>query len=179
MTELDWAFLVDQACLFRDTCLEQDSGTYFKIQVTKWNHASLQGKFLTMQVATLLLTKCAAAGLTLAEIGSIASRPLVGMEEEPSQLERICRLARSAVDAEMADADSSSGESEYGSMRGHFIGGGKEASFTHLLEQGEQNTGVVMGRRVLLSPLHDWPGQGICRSINCASDSNRMVVCRK
>ncbi len=36
---------------------------------------------------------------SLAEIGGVMSRPLVGMEEEPSPLERLCMEARAAVDA--------------------------------------------------------------------------------
>ena len=99
-------------------------------------------------MATLLLTKCAAAGLTLAEIGTVASRPLVGMEEEASQLEQICQLARSAVDFEMAGGDTSSVDSDYGSPDGLFCGGQREASLTHLLEKGDKKTSIVMGRRV-------------------------------
>ena len=101
-----------------------------------------------LQVATLLLTRCAAAGLTLAEIGTVASRPLVGMEEEASKLEKICQLARSAVDFEMADGDTSSVDSDYGSPKGLFCGGQREASLTHLLERGDKKTSLVMGRQV-------------------------------
>ena len=39
---------------------------------------------------------CAAAGLSLSEIGAVMSRPLVGIEEEPSELERICLRVREA-----------------------------------------------------------------------------------
>ena len=102
---------------------------------------------LAEQVATLLLTKCAAAGLTLAEIGSVVSRPLVGFEEELSQLEIACQAARSAVDLDMAQEDSGSDESEYGDVNGQF-GRHREASLLHLLGSGEEKTGVVMGRRV-------------------------------
>ena len=52
-----------------------------------------------LSVSTRLLQRCAAAGLTLADIGALASRPLVGMEEEPSQLERVCWGARAEVNA--------------------------------------------------------------------------------
>jgi predicted membrane chloride channel (bestrophin family) len=34
---------------------------------------------------------------SLAEIGEVMSRPLVGMEEEASQLERLCLACRAAV----------------------------------------------------------------------------------
>lgn len=96
----------------------------------------------------MLLIKCAAAGLTLAEIGGVASRPLVGMEEEASQLEKACRAARAAMDSEMADIDSDSNESDYGSPDARFCNGKREASLTHLLDKPEPRTGVVMGRRV-------------------------------
>lgn len=49
-----------------------------------------------MQVATRLLKACAAAGLCLAEIGAIVSCPLVGLDEGPSDLEKVpptCLLA--------------------------------------------------------------------------------------
>ncbi|KAK9844154.1 hypothetical protein WJX81_006193 [Elliptochloris bilobata] len=42
-----------------------------------------QGCLRVLEVSTSLLQRCAAAGLSLAEIGAVASRPLVGMEEEP------------------------------------------------------------------------------------------------
>lgn len=80
----------------------------------------------------------------------MASRPLVGMDEEASELEKICQLARSAVDFEMADEDTSSVDSDYGSADGLFCGGQREASLTHLLEKGDKRTSVVMGRRVCL-----------------------------
>ena len=37
---------------------------------------------------------CAAAGMSLSEIGAVMSRPLVGIEEEPSELERVCLRVR-------------------------------------------------------------------------------------
>ena len=39
----------------------------------------------------------AAAGLSLSEIGSVLSRPLVGMDEEPSELEKLCSAAHAQV----------------------------------------------------------------------------------
>ena len=52
-------------------------------------------------MATTLLKECAAAGLTLFEIASVASRPIVGLDEEPSQLEQVCVLAREQVDTSL------------------------------------------------------------------------------
>lgn len=62
-----------------------------------------------LQVCTTLLKACAAAGLTLSEIAGVVTRPLIGMEEEPSELERICFNARAEVeevsDSELEEAD--------------------------------------------------------------------------
>ncbi|KAI3426258.1 hypothetical protein D9Q98_008633 [Chlorella vulgaris] len=57
-----------------------------------------------LEVCTTLLQECAAAGLTLAEIAGVATRPLIGMEEEPSELERICFNARAEVE-DISDSD--------------------------------------------------------------------------
>ena len=52
----------------------------------------------TLQVATALLQRCAAGGLNLSEIGTIVSRPLVGLDEDPSDLEKLCTAVREEVD---------------------------------------------------------------------------------
>eukprot|EP00884_Botryococcus_braunii_P017565 jgi/Botrbrau1/4492/Bobra.0220s0026.1 len=57
-----------------------------------------------LEVATRLLKSCAAAGLCLAEIGAVVSRPLVGLDEGPSDLEQMCWAARAEVEA-MASVD--------------------------------------------------------------------------
>jgi hypothetical protein len=64
-----------------------------------------------LEVCTSLLQACAAAGLTLAEIAGVATRPLIGMEEEPSELERICFNARAEVD-DITDSDIEEAEGE-------------------------------------------------------------------
>ena len=99
---------------------------------------------MSLQVATLLLTQCTAAGLTLAEIGAVASRPLVGLDEEPSQLEEICAAARAAVDA--APVDVCSGDSEGGeeNLDSSSEGGGYSPPVD------KASTAMVMGRRVPL-----------------------------
>lgn len=48
----------------------------------------------TLEVATILLKKCAKAGLCLHEIGEVMSRPLVGIDKEHSDLEKICVAAK-------------------------------------------------------------------------------------
>lgn len=71
-----------------------------------------------LEVCTTLLKECTAAGLTLAEIAGVATRPLIGMEEEPSELERICFNARAEVDDcsdcedDMAEGDEEGADSE-------------------------------------------------------------------
>lgn len=62
----------------------------------------------TLQVATTLLKRCAAAGLNLSEIGTIASRPLVGLDEDPSDLEKMCTTVRELVDAAVMDSEDDS-----------------------------------------------------------------------
>jgi hypothetical protein len=67
-----------------------------------------------LEVATTLLKRCAAAGLSLSEIAGVVSRPLVGLEDEPSELEQLCEAARREVDEAIA-ADAAalqSGEEE-------------------------------------------------------------------
>ena len=68
----------------------------------------------TLQVATALLKRCAAAGLNLSEIGTIVSRPLVGLDEDPSDLENMCMAVRKLVNhAAMDDAASDEDQQEY------------------------------------------------------------------
>ncbi len=56
----------------------------------------------------------ARAGLTLAEIGAVVSRPLVGLDEESSELERLCLAARAAVTAPQAAAAAEPSDAEEG-----------------------------------------------------------------
>eukprot|EP00887_Chlorella_sp_A99_P007414 scaffold2.g7414.t1 len=51
-----------------------------------------------LEVSTTLLKACAAAGMSLAEIAGVVTRPLIGLDEEPSELERLCFEARAEVD---------------------------------------------------------------------------------
>lgn len=59
----------------------------------------------TLQVATALLKRCAAAGLNLSEIGTIMSRPLVGLDEDPSDLEIMCAYAREEFDNVIVESE--------------------------------------------------------------------------
>ncbi len=51
-----------------------------------------------LELTTALLKRCAEAGMTLYEIGSLMSRPFVGADEDPSDLERICDEAKRALE---------------------------------------------------------------------------------
>ena len=51
----------------------------------------------TLEVSSTLLKLACSAGLTLAEIATIISRPLVGMDEEASELEKLCQQTRQEV----------------------------------------------------------------------------------
>lgn len=108
----------------------------------------------TLQVATALLQAAAAAGLSLAEIGEVMSRPLVGMEEEASQLERLCLACRAAIDSadsasetdgSTSDADSC-GSSERSWPAGH---SGSDASDEDADADGSEDTwsddGLALG----------------------------------
>ena len=55
-----------------------------------------------LEVSTTLLKRCAAAGLSLSEIAGIVSRPLVGLEDEPSALENICEEVRTEIEQDLA-----------------------------------------------------------------------------
>lgn len=55
-----------------------------------------------VQVSTVFLQRCAAAGLSLAAMGNLMSRPLDALDDDdsnPSELERACVLARQAMEA--------------------------------------------------------------------------------
>ncbi|EFN56367.1 hypothetical protein CHLNCDRAFT_57613 [Chlorella variabilis] len=82
------------------------------IQMLRQEVPSLRLESLrVLEVCTTLLQACAGAGLTLAEIAGVVTRPLIGMEEEPSELERICFNARAEVE-EISDSDIEEAEEE-------------------------------------------------------------------
>lgn len=65
----------------------------------------------TMEVSTTLLKKCVAAGLSLNEVAEIMTRPLVGMDKEKSDLEKLCLEARdeiSLISHSTSDSEASS-----------------------------------------------------------------------
>ena len=66
----------------------------------------------TLQVATTLLKRCAAAGLNLSEIGTAISRPLVGLDEDPSDLEKMCTAVREVVNSAVIASDESESDED-------------------------------------------------------------------
>lgn len=77
-----------------------------------------EGSLRVMELATLLLQECAAAGLTLSEIAGIVTRPMIGIDDEPSELEKMCWKARQMI----ADRRMSSSVSLSGLAPGEFDG---------------------------------------------------------
>lgn len=80
-----------------------------------------EGCLRVLQLTTVLLQRAAAAGLTLAEIGTLMSRPLVGIGEEPSELERVAAAAAedlAALACAVADEDEDGSEGD-----GSLVGG--------------------------------------------------------
>ena len=55
-----------------------------------------------LELTTALLKRCAEAGMTLYEIGNVMSRPYVGADEDPSELERICEEAKRAFEVRLS-----------------------------------------------------------------------------
>ena len=52
----------------------------------------------------MLLQQCAAAGLSLSEIAGVITRPIIGIDEEPSELEKMCFEIRREMFEEMRAA---------------------------------------------------------------------------
>jgi len=94
----------------------------------------------TLAVATALLQAGAAGGLSLAEIAAATTRPLVGLEEEPSELERACAAARAEVDALSGDDDAC---------------GGLERALSLTLEEGAEEDGDGGGSAGSSAGTHD------------------------
>ena len=112
----------------------------------------------TLAVASALLQAGAAGGLSLAEIAAAATRPLVGLEEEPSELERACAAARAEVDALSGDDDA--------------CGGGLERALSLTLEEGVEEDGDGGGSAGSSAGTHDggWLG-GLGAALRSGSGS--------
>lgn len=66
-----------------------------------------------LELTTALLQRCAEAGMTLYEIGTVISRPFVDADEDPSELEKICNKAKRCFEMqEIAEEDEASSEGE-------------------------------------------------------------------
>lgn len=87
---------------------------------------------------------CAAAGLSLSEIGTVMSRPLVGFEEDPSELERLCLRVREAVSSPAISAQLDDGDGLWSSDSG-----GSDDSNSEV-----DSEGPVTPRAMPAHPLH-------------------------
>lgn len=63
-----------------------------------------EASFRVLELSTMLLQQCAAAGLSLSEIAGVITRPIIGIDEEPSELEKICFEIRREMFEEMKAA---------------------------------------------------------------------------
>lgn len=93
-----------------------------------------------LQVGTVFLQRCAAAGLTLAAIGGLMTRPLDaldGDDSHPSELERACVAARVAVETAAL-----LGSSLEGSVAGLTLAEGEEGEEDD--DSGAEEGGVEM-----------------------------------
>ena len=54
-----------------------------------------------LELTTALLKRCAEAGMTLYEIANIMSRPYVGADEDPSELEKVCNEAKRCLEVSL------------------------------------------------------------------------------
>ncbi|KAL4526829.1 hypothetical protein Ndes2526A_g01258 [Nannochloris sp. 'desiccata'] len=92
-----------------------------------------------LEVSTTLLKRCAAAGLSLSDIAGVVTRPLIGLDDDPSELEKLCASVRDEIDAEAAAAlVSDYGEEEEGEEE-------EEVSDT---ESEDEDVGVGVGGTV-------------------------------
>lgn len=67
-----------------------------------------ESSFRILELATLLLQECAAAGLTLSEIAGVMTRPMIGIDEEPSELENVCLEIRREMFQDLKSAQEAS-----------------------------------------------------------------------
>lgn len=107
-------FTEDELQYIRDLDIQKDKG------ILRQNLPNLRPECVrVLEVSTLLLQACAAAGLNLFEIASVMTRPFIECDEEASELEKICVHAKQCAlhKAEHPEADEdvvSEGEGEGG-----------------------------------------------------------------
>jgi len=96
----EWLHWPQASVPFSESELEYIEGLDYKSDVALLNRElpMLRVQSLRLlEVSTTLLKRCALCGLSLAEIGQVMSRPLAGFDDEPSELERLCILAKEEV----------------------------------------------------------------------------------
>lgn len=108
------------------------------------------GCLRTLHVATVLLKKCAAAGLSLSEIGCVCTRSMSGVEEEPSDLEKLCDAARAVVEAEVdqleepdSETDALQTDAQQPATKGGYVSGLIPQELVFELEDEEHQRAVL------------------------------------
>jgi hypothetical protein len=133
-----------------------------------------------IQLTTRTLQAAAAAGLCLADIGSLLSRPVVRIGEEPSQLEKLVEASLAALAAQVAsDAASTAAEALADASGAAFLppvsvgggedGWGEEYPLGELSEGDEDAAGTPAAASH--GSLPPTPAGGIARALASAAKS--------
>jgi hypothetical protein len=124
-----------------------------------------------LEVCTHLLKACAAAGLSLAEIAGVVTRPLLGVEEEPSELERVCFNARAEVeelsDEELVEAEESEESEGEHRLKGESFSFFARACLHHVPGAGLLADMVIFGLEVSSHVARE----GCCSRVRCPDPS--------
>ncbi|KAK9829280.1 hypothetical protein WJX72_004922 [[Myrmecia] bisecta] len=140
-----------------------------------------EGCLRLLEVSTSVLKHCAAAGLSLAEIGTVVSRPLVGLDEESSELEKLCLQAREEADA--AGASGSASLDSLDSLEESESDGGESMSESE--EESEATTRMgsflkMTRRQRLAGRQHSGSGPGLHGMLGITrafTDSSFEICC--
>jgi hypothetical protein len=113
-----------------------------------------------LEVSTALLKRGVQAGLSLMEVASVMTRPLVGLADEPSELERLCLDARAVVGL-MSPAHEQPAAAGLGSSHGSVL--------KYLAEEEEEEGDVLLeGSQEGLD--EEAPGPGLRQVMGWDSD---------
>jgi hypothetical protein len=124
-----------------------------------------EGAGRLLQLTTLTLQRGAAAGLCLAEIGALMSRPLVRIGEEPSALEKMVAAALEALHLPgAAGADASSPGSAASLSESDGGGGWAEESPLGELSEGDEAGACAPTPRIAA------PKRALGRGADCGGD---------
>uniref|UniRef100_A0A0D6R1S8 1-phosphatidylinositol 4-kinase n=1 Tax=Araucaria cunninghamii TaxID=56994 RepID=A0A0D6R1S8_ARACU len=123
-----------------------------------------------LMITTTFLQKAAEAGLSLAEIGTMMSREIGALDDEPSKLENICLLAKLDADYELSLIRSS--HSPVGSTADKSSAANMQLSFQPHMDQNEKQTLKIAS----LSMSEGWCKPPMAATIlQCETSDNSLV----